>query len=179
MIDMKFSPEWLLRVAKEEEDVRFSVGGWVSDLEKELGPELNGEPGTSWAAGDVTLAAAAAENSDAKLVQLGNVFGQFLNMARREKGLSVPQLAQIMGMNPYDVLLLEEGKELPEPRIVSKIAKEFGVPPRKLAQIAGHVVPDTTTASAALAFAASSSTKPLDPSQKEALHEFIKALSGR
>lgn len=32
-IDMKFSPEWLLRVAKEEEDVRFSVGGWISEIE--------------------------------------------------------------------------------------------------------------------------------------------------
>ncbi|MGC1361698.1 MAG: helix-turn-helix transcriptional regulator [Silvibacterium sp.] len=178
MIDMKFNPEWLLRVAKEEEDVRFSVGGWVSDLEKEFGSELTGEPRASGAAGKVNLtAAAASESSDAKLVQLGNVFGQFLNMARREKGLSVQQLAQTVGMNPYDVLLLEEGKEFPEPRIVSKIAQVFDVPPRKLAQIAGHVVPDTTTARAALAFAASSSTKPLEPSQKEALHEFIKALS--
>jgi HTH-type transcriptional regulator, competence development regulator len=120
---------------------------------------------------------AASEISDAKLVQLGNVFGRFLNMARREKGLSVQQLAQTMGMNPYDVLLLEEGKEQPEPRIVSKVAQAFGVPPRKLAQIAGLVVADTTTASAALAFAASSSTKPLEPGQREALHEFIKALS--
>ena len=32
MIDMKFDPEWLLRMAKEEEGVRFSVGGMVSDI---------------------------------------------------------------------------------------------------------------------------------------------------
>jgi hypothetical protein len=32
MMDMKFSPDWLRRVAKEEEDVRFSVGGWTSGI---------------------------------------------------------------------------------------------------------------------------------------------------
>ena len=29
-MDMIFSEDWLRKVAKEEEDVRFSVGGWVS-----------------------------------------------------------------------------------------------------------------------------------------------------
>jgi transcriptional regulator with XRE-family HTH domain len=178
MMDMKFSPEWLLRVAKEEEEVRFSVGGWVSDLEKEFGPDLTGNPSASEpAAHEVPNVVVASEGSAPRNIPLGNVFGRFLNMARREKGLSVQQLAQAIGINPYDVLLLEEGREAPEPRIVSRVAQTFGVPPRKLAQVAGHVVPDTSTASAALAFAASSSTKPLEPDQKEALHEFIKALS--
>lgn len=34
---MNFSREWLLRAAKEEEGARFSVGGWVSEIGKELG----------------------------------------------------------------------------------------------------------------------------------------------
>ena len=42
MMDMTFSQEWLRRVAKEEEDVRFSVGGWTSELEEQFGPELSG-----------------------------------------------------------------------------------------------------------------------------------------
>jgi DNA-binding XRE family transcriptional regulator len=179
MMDMTFSQEWLRRVAKEEEDVRFSVGGWTSELEEQFGPELNGTTtAIEEKAGQADLSDLLLGEAEPKHVQSGNVFGQFLNMARREQGLSVQQLAQTIGMNPYDLLLLEVGKELPELRIVSKVANVFHVPPRKLAQAAGLMIPDRTTALAALAFAASSSTKPLEPEQKEALHEFIRALAG-
>ena len=177
-MDMTFSQEWLRRVAKEEEDVRFSVGGWTSELEEQFGPELNGATiAIEGQAGQADQSEILLEEAEPKHVQSGNVFGQFLNMARRERGLSVQQLAQTIGMNPYDLLLLEVGKELPELRIVSKVANVFNVPPRKLAQAAGLMIPDRTTAQAALAFAASSSTKPLEPEQKEALHEFIRALA--
>lgn len=175
MIDMKFSPEWLLRVANEEEGVRFSVGGWVTDLERKFG--AGGPDDCIPAAPEVLDAAAQSTISEPKPNPLGNVFGQFLNMSRRERGMTVQQLAEATGMSPYEVLLLEDGKELPDPRIVSKVARTFSVPPRKLAQLVGHVIPDAEVESAALAFAASSSTKPLDPEQKEALHEFIKTLS--
>ena len=177
-MDMTFSQEWLRRVAKEEEDVRFSVGGWTSELEEQFGPELNGAPlAIEGQVGQADLSEILIEEAEPKHVQSGNVFGQFLNMARRERGLSVQQLAQTIGMNPYDLLLLEVGKELPELRIVSKVANVFSVPPRKLAQAAGLMIADKTTAQAALAFAASSSTKPLEPEQKEALHEFVRALA--
>ena len=178
MMDMTFSQEWLRRVAKEEEDVRFSVGGWTSELEEQFGPELNGATiAIEGQAAQADLSEILLEEAEPKHVQSGNVFGQFLNMARRERGLSVQQLAQTIGMNPYDLLLLEVGKELPELRIVSKVANVFSVPPRKLAQAAGLMIADKTTAQAALAFAASSSTKPLEPEQKEALHEFVRALA--
>jgi DNA-binding XRE family transcriptional regulator len=178
MMDMTFSQEWLRRVAKEEEDVRFSVGGWTSELEEQFGPEMNGATiAIEGQGGQADLSEILLEEAEPKHVQSGNVFGQFLNMARRERGLSVQQLAQTIGMNPYDLLLLEVGKDLPELRIVSKVANVFNVPPRKLAQAAGLMIPDRTTAQAALAFAASSSTKPLEPEQKEALHEFIRALA--
>ena len=178
MMDMTFSQEWLRRVAKEEEDVRFSVGGWTSELEEQFGPKLNGATRTiEGNAGEADPSDLLLEEAEPKHVQSGNVFGQFLNMARRERGLSVQQLAQTIGMNPYDLLLLEVGKELPELRVVAKVANVFNVPPRKLAQAAGLMIADRTTAQAALAFAASSSTKPLEPEQKEALHEFIRALA--
>ena len=178
MMDITFSQEWLRRVAKEEEDVRFSVGGWTSELEEQFGPELNGTTMTTEGqAEQVDLSEVSLEEADPKHVQSGNVFGQFLNMARRERGLSVQQLAQTIGMNPYDLLRLEDGKDLPELRIISRVAKVFNVPPRKLAQASGVVIPDQTTAKAALAFAASSSTKPLEPEQRDALHEFIRALA--
>lgn len=174
MINMKFSPEWLLRVAKEEEGVRFSVGGWITDLEKEFGTNPD-----DWipVASEVVDAAPKSTIPEPKTNPLGNVFGQFLNMSRRERGITVQQLAEATGMSPYEILLLEDGKELPDPRIISKVARTFGVPPRKLAQLVGLIVPDAEVKSAALAFAASSSTKPLDPEQREALHEFIRTLS--
>jgi DNA-binding XRE family transcriptional regulator len=178
MMDMTFSPDWLRRVAKEEEDVRFSVGGWTSELEGLFGPEVTeGATITMTQVEQAGLMEVALDEADPKHVQSGNIFGQFLNLARRERGLSVQQLAQTIGMNPYDLLLLEVGKELPELRIISKVASVFNVPPRKLAQATGLMIPDKTTAQAALAFAASSSTKPLEPEQKEALHEFIRALA--
>jgi DNA-binding XRE family transcriptional regulator len=176
MMDMKFSPDWLRRVAKEEEDVRFSVGGWTSELEEPFGTELT-ETTTEIQATQANLSEVSLDEADPEHVRSGNVFGQFLNLARRERGLSVQQLAQTIGMNPYDLLLLEVGKELPELRIISKVANVFNVPPRKLAQAAGLMIADKTTAQAALAFAASSSTKPLEPEQKKALHEFIRALA--
>jgi transcriptional regulator with XRE-family HTH domain len=156
---MKFSSEWLLRIANAEEDVRFSVGGWVSGLKEPI------------------PIATTSESSPEARIQFESIFGKLINMARRERGLSVPELAERLGIAPKEILLLECGTTVPEPRIVSTLARLFDLPPRGLAQVAGHIVPDATTANAALAFAASTNTKPLDADQKEALHEFIKALS--
>src|SRR5450631_473327 len=148
MIDMKFSAEGLLRIAKEEEGVRFSVGGWVREIDEELGTQVT-----------------------------TNVFSQFLNMSRRERDLTIEELAESLGISPDELLLLEEGKERPDPRIVSKVARMFGVPPRRLAQLAGLVVQDQEVQNAFAAFAASSSTKPLEQDAKKALYEFIKTLT--
>jgi transcriptional regulator with XRE-family HTH domain len=175
MSDMKLSREWLLRVAKEEEDVRFSVGGWTSELNPVFSAEVAEAAASSNLVERSTLSAKLAAGCHP--APFANVFGQFLNMARREKGLSVQQFAVSTGIDPLEVLLMEEGKEVPEPRIVSKIAQAFDVPTRKLAQLVGHIVPDAGVTGAALAFAASSSTKPLEPDQKRALHEFIDALT--
>ena len=92
-------------------------------------------------AGQADLSEILIEEAEPKHVQSGNVFGQFLNMARRERGLSVQQLAQTIGMNPYDLLLLEVGKELP--RAQDSIEGRERVPvfhARKLAQAAGLMI---------------------------------------
>lgn len=87
MMDMTFSQDWLRRVAKEEEDVRFSVGGWTSELEEQFGPELNGATiAIEGQVGHADLSEILLEEAEPKHVQSGNVFGQFLNMARRERG---------------------------------------------------------------------------------------------
>ncbi len=168
MIDMRFSPESLMRVAREEEGVRFSVGGWVSELDTEFGAGPDANPQVSI---EVSHTKSRALERDS------NVFGQFLNMSRRERGLTVQQLSESLGISPYELVSLEDGKEQPDPRIVSKVARIFGVPARRLAQLAGHLVKDQEVERAVAAFAASSSTKPLDEDAKKALYEFIKALT--
>jgi transcriptional regulator with XRE-family HTH domain len=108
----------------------------------------------------------------------GSVLGMFLNLARREKGLSLDALAQLTGATFLELHQAEEGERIPEPRIISKLARTLEVPPGKLMQLAGHVEAlDKSLADAACAFAASASTKPLAPDEREALEEFVKALA--
>jgi DNA-binding XRE family transcriptional regulator len=169
MINMNFSREWLLKVAKEEDGVRFSVGGWVSEIREGFDSAHDAPIANEGIAEQVP--------GESKANSLVNIFGQFLNTIRIEHGLTVQELAEAIGITPQEVVLLEKGKERPEPRVASKLARKFGIPPRRLAQLAGHVVPDREVQDAALAFAASSSTKPLDEARRKALNEFVKALS--
>lgn len=106
------------------------------------------------------------------------VFGLFLNMARRERSLTLEALAGQVDSDVFELFLIEEGRRTPEPRIVSRLARALEVPPGRLMQLAGHVQSmDTEVAKAAYAFAARSNTKPLDPQEREALQEFVKALA--
>jgi|GEM_PF-3064782 len=106
------------------------------------------------------------------------VLGMFLNLARRERSMSVEALAKEIDADPMELLLIEQGKHVPEPRIVSRLARALQVPPGKLMQLAGHIESlDQEVAKAAYAFAASANIKPLDKSEREALHEFVRALA--
>lgn len=106
------------------------------------------------------------------------VLGQFLNLARRELALSLEQLAEEIDSNAIELFLIEEGRKIPEPRVLSKLARVHNVPPGRLMQLAGHVQAlDKEVASAAFAFAARANSKPLEPEDREALHEFVKALA--
>lgn len=116
--------------------------------------------------------------SEGKNSPYAPVLGMFLNLARRERSLTLEQLAKQMDSNPLELLLIEEGRLTPEPRIISKLARALNVPPGKLMQLAGHIESlDKEVASAAYAFVASASIRPLEPSEKAALHEFVKALA--
>jgi len=106
------------------------------------------------------------------------VLGLFLNIARRERDLTLEQLAAQVDSDPFELFLAEEGRRIPEPRIVSRLARALEVPPGRLMQLAGHIESlDREVATAAYAFAARASTKPLEPQERDALHEFVKALA--
>lgn len=106
------------------------------------------------------------------------VFGRFLNMARREHSWTLEQLAKQIDADALELLQIEEGLKAPDPRIVSKLARKLNVPPGSLMQLAGHVgARDKRIETAAYAFATRSHSKPLEPEEREALHEFVKALA--
>jgi transcriptional regulator with XRE-family HTH domain len=116
--------------------------------------------------------------SEEKESPFATVLGMFLNLARRDRSLTLDQLALQIEAQPIELLMIEEGRRVPEPRLVSKLARALNVPPGKLMQLAGHIESlDKEVATAAFAFAASASTKPLEPNEKQALHEFVKALA--
>ncbi len=107
-----------------------------------------------------------------------SVLGLFLNMARRERSLSLEQLAGEIDSNAMELFLIEEGKKTPEPRLVFRLAGALNVSPGRLMQIAGHAqVLDHEVAAAAYTFATRAHSKPLEPEEREALHEFVKALA--
>ena len=116
--------------------------------------------------------------SHAKGSPLMTIFGIFLNRARRERSLTLEQLAELTGADALELLQVEEGLAAPEPRVVSRLARTLQVPPGRLMQLAGHVQTlDASLATAAYAFATRSNSKPLEPEEREALHEFVKALA--
>ncbi|WP_158790581.1 helix-turn-helix transcriptional regulator [Granulicella sp. L60] len=181
MIDLRLSPTWLAAKAKEEDGVQLSVGGWISELSSTF--TSHGEPKPS-----EPLALAADKRDSTEKLSAPQaaietspalpVFGQFLNLSRREKGWSVQQLAGKLNVEPESLVRLENGQP-PQPMLVSKIAKVFELPPKSLLQIAGHATAEKTVADAAFAFAARSNTRPLDAEQRAALKEFVKALASQ
>ena len=108
------------------------------------------------------------------------VLSRLISMARRSAGLTREQLATQADVDTMEVFQIEEGVAIvPEPRVVSRIARALNLPPGKLQQLAGHVtILDPQVSTAAYRFAASSgSLQPLSEEQRTALQEFVKALS--
>jgi transcriptional regulator with XRE-family HTH domain len=108
------------------------------------------------------------------------VLSCLISLARRAAGLTREQLATQADVDTMEVFQIEEEVAIvPEPRVVSRIARALKLPPGKLQQLAGHVtVLDPQVSTAAYRFAASSgSMQPLSEEQRSALQEFVKALS--
>lgn len=116
----------------------------------------------------------------AKDTPLLAILGEFLNLARRARKLSPENLAKKIDLDVLTLLQIEDGKVVPEPRIVSLLAKILEIPAGKLMQLAGHTqLLDRQLSEAACAFAMRSKSKPLDSEEQEALHEFVKALTSK
>lgn len=109
-------------------------------------------------------------------------FGKFVNLMRRQRGLSLERLADAADLDASELLVIEDGVHyVPEPRTVYKLAQTFDVPQRRLMQLAGlSAANDIGLRQEAVRFAArSEAVQNLTPEEASALEAFIAVLSER
>jgi transcriptional regulator with XRE-family HTH domain len=108
------------------------------------------------------------------------VFGRLIQMLRKDKGLSVSELASKARIDEQELLRIEaEIDHEPKPRTVSQLAEIFGVVPKSLARVANltrHV--DEQIVEGVVKFAAcAKDIEKLSQEEKRALRDFVKLLN--
>lgn len=147
--------EWILKMADMEDNCELAVGGLAHEFGM-LAPS-NAAPGVARAA-----------------------FAKLIELRRRDRHLSVEQLAQRADLDLGEVVSLERGDAcVPEPRTVYKLAAVLELPQGSLMQLSGLTTPrDSRVTEAAVRFAArSESVDKLSRQEHDALEEFVKFLS--
>jgi hypothetical protein len=105
-------------------------------------------------------------------------FGRFINIARRERTLSIGLLAEQAETSALDLFLIEEGLHAAAPAVVARLAHVLDLPPDRLMQLVGYgSLSDEDLLSAAFLFVERAGIKPLEPQEKAALDEFVKILA--
>lgn len=149
---------------------------WIEKAEREGNVTIGAGATPPRTAGAAQVEALAAIGDPSRLV-----FGKFVNLMRRQRGLSVEDLAARADIDAGEVLLIEEDAyHVVEPRTVFKLALLFAMPQQKLMQLAGLAVErDPGFDQAALKFAArSEGMQKLSSDESAALQAFIEVLSG-
>lgn len=109
-------------------------------------------------------------------------FGTLIQLMRREKGLTVEQLAERARVGVAEVVGIErDPRHKPRPRSVYQLADFFGLPQRALLKLSNVTeVHDEPLREAAYHFAANSSTvAELSREERAAMTEFVKVLSAQ
>jgi transcriptional regulator with XRE-family HTH domain len=153
---IKFNNEtkWLERMAKTEDYAAVTAGGVFA---------------RSPAQGQ-----ARATGSEPK------VLGMLVGLARRQNGLSVPELAKKADIDLAEALAIEMNTmSEPQPRTVYGLANALNLPAAGLMELAGLVQRrGDKLASAAVRFAAKAEpTAKLSRDERDALEEFVKVLA--
>ncbi len=106
-------------------------------------------------------------------------FARLVEFWRRQKQMTVEELARRSGLDEAVIIDAEEGDTVPEPRVLHILSSVLGLSYEKLLHLTGHIEDrDQELETAAIRFAArSESMKQLSQQEELALHEFIKALS--
>jgi len=109
-------------------------------------------------------------------------FGTLVTMLRRDRSLSVEELAAEARISAADLLNIEvDPKYVPSPRAVHQLAQYFEIPQRSLLKLANvTIVHNDRLRDAAVRFAASSSqVMKLTREERVALTEFVDFLSSQ
>lgn len=150
---------WLQRMADAEERCpSIAVGGLASDLG--LHSQQREPSALAW----VNAATALA-----KLVELW----------RRQQRLTVEEFARRSNLTEAEVVGIESGELVPDPRALFQVSQVIPVSYDKLLHVAGHVRQrDERLSNAAVRFAArSESMEKLTRQEEEALHDFVNQLA--
>jgi transcriptional regulator with XRE-family HTH domain len=147
---------WLLKKAEQEDGCFVSVGGLVDMLKEPVQSPAN--------------------------IPMKHAFVRFLQLARRERKLSLEQFATKVDVDLVELLKIEKEEQyVPALRTVHQIAKFLNIPEQKLMALAGLLTAkDAKFQSAALRFAARSEpVEKLSQGEHAALEEYIKFLCER
>ncbi len=109
-------------------------------------------------------------------------FSRFVQLARRNRRLTVEKLAEDADIELRELVSIEESVNYkPDLRTVYQLANYFGVQRAKLLQVAGLTMPkDSHIANEAVRFAARSEpTAALTAEERSALEAFVSVLSER
>ncbi len=109
-----------------------------------------------------------------------HAFGSLMQLLRRDRSLSVKQLADDASVDVAEIVAIEhDSKYVPKPRTIHQLAGYFSVPARGLLKLSNvTTVHSKDLSEAAIRFAAnSSSVMELSREERQALAEFVKFLS--
>jgi transcriptional regulator with XRE-family HTH domain len=155
-MNMSRNRDWLIRKAEQEDGCFVSVGGLVDALEQ--------------------------ATQSGKVIPFKCAFARFLQLARRDRKLSLEQFANKVDIDLVELLKIEtDAQYTPAIRTVHQIAEFLGIPERKLMTLAGLLrVKDAQFQNAALRFAARSEpVEKLSQEEHSALEEYVKFLCER
>lgn len=155
---IEYTKDWCVRMAAIEGDAAIGVGPYAVD------PTFEQE------------SQAVPNVADTANV----VFGRFVRLMRRRKGLTVEKLAEDADVEVTELVDIEDdARHKPEPRTVYQLAQFFKVPESNLLQIAGLTSPrDTKLFDEAIRFAARSDpVVELTPDERLALEAFVAVLN--
>ncbi len=151
------TPEWCLAMARREGDLEVGVGPRAPYAEPE----------------EVVV----PSPTEARIA-----FGRFVQLIRRQRGMSIEQLAEEASLDLAELVQIEDDlHHVPELRSVYQLSRVFNLPQQRLMQLAGLAVPKSDRFRAeVLKFAArSESTEALTPEERHALEQFVRVLSER
>ena len=156
---IEISKEWCMRMAQNEGDAEIGAGLLAID------PVFDGEP----------VPAEVGEEEGPNVA-----FGRFVNLMRRQRGMSLEKLADDADVDMADLVEIEsDPHHRPELRTAYQLANYFKVSRAGLMQVAGLAAPkDARLFDEGVRFAArSESTAELTAEEGAALEAFVAVLS--